>query len=193
MHQINQRTKKQYIWSKMHKITIQVPTDKLYEAVKHIRKVDFIHLLKEKTKSKLTPVEIGILAYILKGLTSIEIGKKLKISQRTVEEVKSNIFKKARVRNTIQLFKYALHNKCLSSSELFGRIKSKKSRSPLSLNETKVLFLIIKGLSSKEIAAKLKRSPKTIQTYRERIFKKTKTANRVVLVAYAYKNRLISV
>lgn len=177
----------------MHKITIQVPTDKLYEAVKHIRKVDFIHLLKEKTKSKLTPVEIGILAYILKGLTSIEIGKKLKISQRTVEEVKSNIFKKARVRNTIQLFKYALHNKCLSSSELFGRIKSKKSRSPLSLNETKVLFLIIKGLSSKEIAAKLKRSPKTIQTYRERIFKKTKTANRVVLVAYAYKNRLISV
>ncbi len=58
----------------------------------------------------LTPRETEITCLFSEGKTSIDIGKKLNISKRTVEVHKANIFKKLNVKTTIELMRYAIHN-----------------------------------------------------------------------------------
>ena len=62
-----------------------------------------------KTKSRgvvsLTEREQQVLNHIWDGLKSREIGKELRISQKTVEAHRSNMMKKLRTANTAQLLK----------------------------------------------------------------------------------------
>jgi len=65
-----------------------------------------------KTKSRgvvsLTEREQQVLHHIWDGLKTREIGKELRISQKTVEAHRSNMMKKLRTTNTAQLLKSCL-------------------------------------------------------------------------------------
>ena len=62
----------------------------------------------------------------------------------------------------------------VSETLLYGEVLEKESKNPaelLSKREFEVLTMIAKGMSYKEIADKLSLSPKTVSTYRTRIWK----------------------
>jgi len=61
----------------------------------------------------------------------------------------------------------------------------------LSEREKQVLKLIARGFTSREIGEKLFLSPRTIETYRERITVKLKLEHRSELVDYAIKHKLL--
>jgi DNA-binding NarL/FixJ family response regulator len=61
----------------------------------------------------------------------------------------------------------------------------------LSERELDVLQLIVKGLSTQEIADKLFISPRTVEGHRANLIAKTATRNVVDLVIYAIRNRLV--
>jgi DNA-binding NarL/FixJ family response regulator len=65
-----------------------------------------------KTKSRgvvlLTEREQQVLKHIWDGLKNREIGKELRISEKTVEAHRSNMMKKLRTTNTAQLLKSCL-------------------------------------------------------------------------------------
>lgn len=61
----------------------------------------------------------------------------------------------------------------------------------LSEREREVLKLIARGFTSREIGEKLFLSPRTIETYRERIAVKLKLEHRSELVDYAIKHKLL--
>lgn len=65
-------------------------------------------------------------------------------------------------------------------------------KSRLSLREEEVLRLLVKGYLGKEIAARLKISVKTVETYRARITEKLGISGRAELLQYAMKNGLFS-
>lgn len=53
----------------------------------------------------------------------------------------------------------------------------------ITLRETDVLVLIARGLSNREIAARLRHSPRTVEKHVERLMGKTETTRRTQLVA----------
>jgi two-component system, NarL family, response regulator DegU len=61
----------------------------------------------------------------------------------------------------------------------------------LSIREIEVVKLICGQYTIKEIADKLNISPRTVDTYRENIFSKTKSKNIAGVVIYAIKNNLM--
>jgi len=61
----------------------------------------------------------------------------------------------------------------------------------LSNRELQVLRMIVKGMSIKEIAGEISRSPKTVSTFRSRILEKLKMKSNAQLIQYAMKNNLI--
>ncbi len=66
--------------------------------------------LKKGKRTSITPREQEVLSYIVKGLTSSEIGEKLFISPRTVDKHRTNLLKKLGLKNTASLVRYALSN-----------------------------------------------------------------------------------
>ncbi len=63
----------------------------------------------------------------------------------------------------------------------------------LSEREREVLTLTAQGYSSREIGEKLIISPKTVDTYRQRLMEKLELHNRVALVQYALRKGLLEV
>lgn len=63
----------------------------------------------------------------------------------------------------------------------------------LSEREHEVLVLTAQGYSSREIGEKLVISPKTVDTYRQRLMEKLSLHNRVALVQYALRKGLLDV
>jgi DNA-binding NarL/FixJ family response regulator len=61
----------------------------------------------------------------------------------------------------------------------------------LSERERQVLVLTAKGYTSREIGDQLALSPRTVETYRERIMQKLGMAHRSELVEYALKHKLL--
>lgn len=66
-----------------------------------------------------------------------------------------------------------------------------KGATTLSRREREVLKLISEGASAKEIAARLKISPKTAQAHRENLKLKLKVGSTAGMVRYAIKHRLV--
>lgn len=62
-------------------------------------------------KNILTKREVSVLKLICEEKTNEQIGKKLKISKRTVDTHRANLLRKTKSKNTIGLFKYALKRK----------------------------------------------------------------------------------
>ena len=63
---------------------------------------------RRRRPESLTPREQEILELIWSGLKNKEIGRRLKISVKTVEAHRANMMKKVRVSNTAQLLKAAI-------------------------------------------------------------------------------------
>ena len=78
---------------------------------------------------------------------------------------------------------------------LLKSLKSKKEISAVKLedHELKFLQLSCSELTYTEIAAQMFLSPKTIDNYRSKLFKQFQVKNRVGLVIFALKNKLISI
>jgi len=71
-------------------------------------------------------------------------------------------------------------------------LSSPPGETPLTAREREVLQLLTEGLSSKEIAQRLKTSPRTIDVHRQRIMNKLDIHNLPELVKYAIRKSLIS-
>ena len=72
-----------------------------------------------------------------------------------------------------------------------GRRKPPATR-PLSAQETRVLRYIARGFTTKEIASECNLSPKTVETYRSRIYEKLGLRGRAELVQYAIAHGLLA-
>lgn len=78
------------------------------------------------------------------------------------------------------------------TQELYVSLKSqRKARLNLTLQEIKILELVVLGKSNKEISELLFISPHTVKTHRERALKKTNTHNVMELYKYAIDNGII--
>jgi DNA-binding NarL/FixJ family response regulator len=65
-------------------------------------------------------------------------------------------------------------------------------RMELTNQERKLIQLLNEGRSSKEIAGNMELKPKTIETYRERLFKKTHVKNVAELISFAFKHGIMN-
>lgn len=63
----------------------------------------------------------------------------------------------------------------------------KTKTNKLSHQELRLLELLQRGYTSKEVAKEMSLTVKTIETYRERILEKTKTKNVAELISYAFR------
>lgn len=72
-----------------------------------------------------------------------------------------------------------------------GRLGGSAPLAQLSDREMEVLLLVANGYSIQEIAERLHVSPKTVATYRYRLFDKLDVANDVALARYALRHGLI--
>ena len=81
------------------------------------------------------------------------------------------------------------------ASILFSVYVSKKKTTNVtpdfSPREREIILLCSEGLMSKEIAVRLAISPNTVNTYKERIFRKLDINNTMEMVQYALKNGII--
>jgi len=75
------------------------------------------------------------------------------------------------------------------SDHLLGPTAEAKDKH-LSRREVEVLRAIALGFTTREISTEMDLSPKTVQTYRERIYKKLALRTRADLVHYALAHRL---
>ena len=87
-------------------------------------------------------------------------------------------------------------NDCISRTMIRSLVHSKKinpvfQQTSLSERELEVVRLICKEYTNKEIAEVFCLSPRTIDTYRESIMKKTKAKNTAGIVMYAIRHKLI--
>lgn len=73
----------------------------------------------------------------------------------------------------------------------FSLVKADISGSNLSEREQEVLQLVSQGLGNKEIAEKLYISESTVKNHLRNIMDKLHLHNRMQLIAFAFKNRLI--
>ena len=86
----------------------------LSETASEILTQDLLEYKKRKRYSRntknnlLTDREMEILNYVVKGATSPTIGRILSISTRTVTNHKSTIFRKCKVKSTIELVRFAI-------------------------------------------------------------------------------------
>ena len=84
----------------------------------------------------------------------------------------------------------------IASRLALAKIDERKSSSTfneLSDREMEVLMMVIRGAMVNEIASRLFLSPKTIQSYRSRLFEKLKVENNVALTLLAIREGLITI
>jgi two-component system, NarL family, response regulator DegU len=73
----------------------------------------------------------------------------------------------------------------------FQEVEAHARRVKLSPREKKIIDYLHLGLTSKEIATKIKLNVKTIDGYRERLLTKTQTRNVAELISFAFKRGLL--
>ena len=71
-------------------------------------------------------------------------------------------------------------------------VRENTSSNPLSQREMEFIHLACSELTYKEVALQMHLSPKTIDGYRENLFRKLDVKSRVGLVLYAVKNNIVS-
>ena len=79
----------------------------------------------------------------------------------------------------------------LKDLEAFGNERRRPPSANITLREKQLIELIEKDYSSKEIAAALKISLRTVETHRKNIMRKTGTGNVLSLVKWAYENNIL--
>jgi DNA-binding NarL/FixJ family response regulator len=151
--------------------TLSVPASVL-ASVPHLR------ILMLSANKSLTYVRAvfatGVLGYILKSASHAELLQAVK------QVYRGRRFIDPRLRDS-------LSEHLLTSINLFGKHSTKH----LSKRESEVVRAIALGFTTREISEELNVSPKTVQTYRERIYKKLALRTRADLVHYALANGLV--
>lgn len=99
--------------------------------------------------------------------------------------------KRCSLEELAKAIKAVIKSKQWISSEIEYNHSSKKSTNPLTPRECEVAILVAKGFTSRQIAAKLCVSLKTVETHRYRIFKRLNIQNRAELVNYVIKNGMM--
>lgn len=66
--------------------------------------------MRKLTTKELSPRELSVIKLILKELTAQEIGERLGISSKTVEQHRMHIYQKTKTKSGIGLLRYALKN-----------------------------------------------------------------------------------
>jgi len=129
-----------------------------------------------------------------------EIAKKLNISTKTIELDLINIFKKMKVKNSVGLvlyaIKYYLYKPAFLQNRVYVSVKTatpKKAMPKLNETEIAIILLICQGNRNKEIAKRLGLSFRTIEGYRDIIYKKMNVDNTASLVLYAVKYGIIKI
>ncbi len=80
------------------------------------------------------------------------------------------------------------HGRNYVSPQLVPLIVSGKEKVGLTPREEEVLGLVVKGLTTKQIAEKLCLSPRTVERHRSNILKKLKKKNTSELINYVFQN-----
>lgn len=118
-------------------------------------------------------LQAGANGYILKNTGKQELLEALESLNRNDAYYSSEV-----VNALIENMKNPIKEKQIYSSDLTER-------------EIEIVRLIVKEFSSAEIAEKLFISPRTVETHRKNILRKTGVKNIVGLIKYAYDNKLV--
>lgn len=118
-------------------------------------------------------LQAGANGYILKNTGKQELLEALESLNRNDAYYSSEV-----VNALIENMKNPIREKQIYSSDLTER-------------EIEIVRLIVKEFSSAEIAEKLFISPRTVETHRKNILRKTGVKNIVGLIKYAYDNKLV--
>ena len=78
-----------------------------------------------------------------------------------------------------------------AGASLNAEVEESSPQSALSVREREVLLLVARGLTSAEIGSRLYLSPRTIDTYRNRLMRKLELGSRAELVDYVIRNHLL--
>lgn len=92
-----------------------------------------------------------------------------------------------------EAFLYPSATRLLLEAYRQGEHAEEAESNPLSERESEVLRLTAEGYSNSEIGARLYLSPKTVDTYRQRIMEKLGLHHRAELVRYALESGLLTV
>jgi DNA-binding CsgD family transcriptional regulator len=161
-------------------------------------KSDKTILISIRNPSVLSNQEIKIIQLICQEKTSREIAQFLNLTLKGVEFNRMRILSKIKARNMIGIVLYAIKHSFFeilefgSHDSLGNRVLIKSfDNSLLSGQEIKIVRLICQQKTSQEIADILFVSKKTIDTHRNRIFKKVNAINMVGVAIYAVKHKLV--
>jgi DNA-binding NarL/FixJ family response regulator len=89
------------------------------DSISQIMKAYFLNIArnpdenKKNDVQKLTPREKEVLRLVVEGLSNQEIADKLFVNIRTIETHKTNILQKLKLKNSVDLVKFAIKNKLL--------------------------------------------------------------------------------
>ena len=119
-------------------------------------------------------LQVGGSGYVLKTSADTELIEAIRLAHRG------------------EVFLYPSAVKRLLQEYLKGRAGDRRHDETLSARERDVLKLTAAGYTNQEIAAKLVISPKTVDTYRQRIMEKLNLHHRSELVRYALRTGLLT-
>jgi len=176
--------------------------------------INYLNSNKETLKVDLILLDVNM--PIMNGLETIEILDRdfpsLKVLVLTMEDDETTILKMLKngangyiLKSTDQaIFKKALtdtiHKGYYHTDRinilLLDELRSGKVNRPvenLTDNEIKLLQMVCSELTYKEIAKEMYLSPKTIDGYRDALFRKLNVKNRIGLVLFAIRNRIYEI
>jgi two-component system response regulator DegU len=131
----------------------------------------------------LTKTEIKVLALLGRGNSNKEIAAQLQCSVKTVKNHLNSVFQKLGVSNRTEAVVKGID---------LGLISAEASLVALTKTEIKVLALLGRGNSNKEIAATLECSVKTVKNHLNSVFQKLGVGNRTEAVVKGIDLGLIS-
>ena len=167
----------------------------------------------EKNRIKVDIVLMDVKMPILNGIETTKILKEkypdMKVLALSVEDEENTIIKMLKAgakgyllkdvdkeilyRGLIELINNGFYHTKEVSSILMN--SSSKTSDKIELKDREIEFLkyVCKEMTYKEIAASMFLSPKTIDGYRDVLFEKLQTKNRIGLVIYAIKHKIVEV
>ncbi|ELR99299.1 response regulator transcription factor [Gloeocapsa sp. PCC 73106] len=162
---------------------IKMPGKNGYELVKQVRQRPEFRLLPvifltehNTTKDRIQGYKVGCDIYLPKPFEMEELGAVIR-----------NLLERSQMIQTEWQFEKKESVVKLTQETPINEQKSLE----LTEREGQVLYLLTLGLSNIDIAQKLHLSPRTVEKYVTRLFRKSETNNRAELVRFALENHLV--
>ena len=123
-------------------------------------------------------INAGALGFILKSANKEELSRAIKMVMNGECYFSNN------------LLRQIIYNRAKINN---GNENLKMRNEEFSERELEVMQYFCEGLTTNEIALKIFRSIKTVESYRSKLLEKTRTKNTINLVLYAIKNKLVEI